>query len=260
MSKETMLVYIMAAAAFLQGIFYLKLAISASSRTDSRQALERGSAVSDQSRIERADDNRERVSPAARYVASAVGFGMMGALLAHLIMPAVAYAFMCLSLAGRCVADQIVEERTPRRRSALIGRSRSIDPVLATWIVLSGATSLVLIPWLLDEPYRIAAVIVAVCVLIMVIVAWRIASAPPLLFDNDLEAEQVVDRETRTLRTGNTCVLTIGTVTIFNAFVGGQQGFIDHRLIFWGLVFLWVAVLAWRSIYARRLTRTPLTT
>lgn len=259
MSKETMLVYLMAAAAILQGAVYLKSGISASSRTESGDALKQGSAASDRSRIERADDNRERVSPTARYIASAVGFGMAGALLAHLIAPAVAYAFLCLALAGRCVADQVVEERAPRRRAALIGRSRSIDPVLVTWIVLTAATALMLIPWLLEQPYRIAAVIVAVCVLIMVVVAWRIASAPPLLFGNDLQAEEVVDRETRALRTGNTCVLAIGTVAIFNAFMGGQQGFIDHRFIFWGLQLLWIALLAWRSLYARYLTRTPLT-
>lgn len=259
MPKETMLVYIMAAVALLQGVVYLKFAISASSRTESGDALKRESSVSDLSRIERADDNRERISPQARYVASAAGFGMAVALLAHFVTPAVGYAILCLALAGRCVADQIAEERTPRRRSALIGRSRSIDPVLVTWIALAGATALVLIPWLLEQQYRIAAVIVAVCVLMMVVVAWRIASAPPLLFGNDLEAEQVVDRETRALRTGNTCVLTIGTVAIFNAFVGGQQGFIDHRFLVWGLQFLWVALLAWRSIYARYLTRTPLT-
>jgi len=259
MPKATAFVYIMAAMALLQGVVYLKFAISASSRTQPGDELKQGSKVPDQSRIERADDSRERVSPLARYVASAVGFGMAGALLAHLITPAVAYAMLCLALTGRCVADQLVEERAPRRRSALIGRSRSVDPVLLTWIALSGATSLVLIPWLLEQPYRVASVTVAVCVLAMVVVAWRIASAPPLLFGNDLEAEQVVDRETRTLRTGNACVLTIGTVAIFNAFIGDQQGFADHRFIVWGLLLLWIALLAWRSIYARHLTRTPLT-
>lgn len=259
MFKETTFFYIMVVAGVLQGAVYLKFAISANSRAKAADALKRESAASDQGRIERADDHRERVSPPARFVASAAGFGMAGALLAHLVTPVVAYALMCLSLAGRCVADQIVEERTPRRRSALIGRSRSIDPVLVSWIVLSGATALMLIPWLFEPTYRIAAVVVAACVFVMLAVAWRIATAPPLLFDNDLEAEQVVDHETRILRTGNTCVLTVGTVAIFNAFISDQQGFIDRRFTVWGLLLLWVVLLAWRSIYARRLTGTPLT-
>lgn len=195
----------------------------------------------------------------ARYAVSALGFVMAGALLAHLVTPAVAYALLCLAMVGRCVADQVVEERVPRRRSAMLGRSRSIDPVLLIWIVLTGASAFELIPWLLEPAYRIAAVIVAVCVLIMVVVAWRIASAPPLLFGNDLAAEQVVDRETRTLRTGNACFLAIATVFVFNAFVGGQQGFIDHRFTIWGLLLLCAALFVWKRIYARHLTRSPLT-
>ncbi|MBV9270913.1 MAG: hypothetical protein JO165_07465, partial [Candidatus Eremiobacteraeota bacterium] len=118
----------------------------------------------------------------------------------------------------------------------------------------------VLIPWLLNDSYRIAAAFVTVCVLIMVFVAWRIASAPPLLFGDDLAAEQVVDRETRAIRTGNTCFLTVGSVAIFVGFIGGQQGFIDHRFVVWTLQLLWIGLLAWKSIYARRLSRTPLAT
>lgn len=259
MSNETMLVYIMAGCAFFQGVVFLKFGITASSRSASDETLQNTDSVSDRSRIERADDTRERVSPQARYAASAVGFLMVGALLAHLVTPAVAYAFLCLSMVGRCVADQIVEEQTPRRRSALIGRSRSIDPVLITWITLTGAASFALIPWLLDGTYRTAALVVAVCVLIMVAVVWRVATAPPLLFGNDLAAEEVVDRETRTLRTGNACFLTLCAATIFIAFAGGQQGYISHKYEIWGLQFLSFALLAWSRFYARHVTRTPLT-
>lgn len=250
MSREVVLGYFWAGIGLFQGVVYLKYAISARSRIPRDET--------NRSRIERADDNRERVSPEARYVVSAVGFGMAILLLAHLITPAVAYALMCLSLAGRCVTDQVVEERTPRRRSALIGRPRSVDPVLAIWIALTGAAAFGLIPWLFDQPYRTAAVIVAMCVAIMVAVAWRVASAPPLLFGNDLEAEQIVDRETRVLRTGNACIVTIGCVAVFNAFAGGQSNFSDRGFLFWGLMILWIALLAWRTLYARRLTRTPL--
>ena len=258
MTSETILVDIMAAIAALQGVVFLRFALAARGRSGLHDRLELPADASNHGRIERADRNRERISPLARYVASAVGFGMAGLLLMHLVTPAVAYAILCLAIAGRSVADQIVEEQTPRRRSALIGRSRSVDPVLMAWITATAATAFVLVPWLLDQPYRFAAVVVAVCVAMMVVVAWRIASASPLLFGDDLEAEAAVDRETRAVRTGNACFLSMAAVTIFVAFVGGQRGFIDHRFVVWGLEFLCVSLYLWKSLYARRLSRIPL--
>ncbi len=259
MSKETLLVYVTASYGFLVGVRYFAYAISARSKSAASESLQSSGDRSDRARIERADDNRERVSPLARYIVSGAGFVMMAAVLTHLITPAVAYALLCLSMAGRSLADQIVEEQAPRRRSTVIGRSRSIDPVLIIWIGLTGVSSLFLIPWLLDSAYRVAGMIVMLCVLTMTVVAWRIASAPPLLFGKDLEAEEVVDRETRVIRTGNACLLTVIAVMLFIAFMGGQQGFIDHRFEVWGLQILWIALFAWARLYARHLTRTPFT-
>lgn len=259
MSKETLLVYLTASYGFVVGVRYLIYAISASSRRGASEALQSTRDRRDRNRIERADDNRERVSPLARYLVSGVGFVLMAAVLAHLIAPAVAYAFLCLSMAARSLADQIVEEQAPRRRSTVIGRSRSIDPVLAIWIALTGVSTLFLTPWLLSSAYQVAATIVVLCVLTVIVVAWRIASAPPLLFGKDLEAEEVVDRETRVLRTGNACFLTVIAVMLFIAFMGGQQGFIDHRFEVWTLEALWIVLFAWARLYARHLARTPLT-
>lgn len=87
----------------------------------------------------------------------------------------------------------------------------------------------------------------------------EINDKPPLLFGKDLEAEQVVDRETRVLRTGNACFLTVIAVMPFIAFMGGQQGFIDHRFEVWGLEALWIVLFALARLYARHLARTPLT-
>lgn len=258
MSKENLLVYMTGFYGVVVGVSYFVYAISATSRSTPTESRESTGDRSDRSRVERADDNRERVSPLARKVVSGVGFVVAGGVLAHLITPAVAYAFLCLAMAGRSLADQIVEERTPRRRSAVIGRSRSIDPVLLIWITLTAVSSLFVIPWFFGGLYRLAAVVVAICVLTMVVVAWRIASAPPLLFGHDLEAEQVVDRETRVLRTGNACFLTVAAVSVFIAFIGGQQGFIEHRLQVWGLEALGFALFAWARLYARHLAGTPL--
>lgn len=259
MSKEALLVYVTASYGFLVGVRYFAFAISARSSSAPSDSLQSSGDRSDRTRIERADANRERISPSARYIVSGVGFVMMAAVLTHLVTPAVAYAFLCLAMAGRSLADQIVEEQTPRRRSTVIGRSRSIDPVLIIWIGLTGVSSLFLIPWLLDSAYLLAAMIVILCVVTMVVVAWRIASAPPLLFGEDLEAEAVVDRETRVIRTGSACFLTIVAVMAFIAFMGGQQGFIDHRFEVWGLQACALTLFAWVRLYARRLARAPLT-
>ncbi len=259
MSKENLLLYVTASYGVVVGVLYLRSAISASSRRASNEVLRNKDVGGDRGRIERADDNRERVSPLARYIVSGVGFATTAAVLAHVISPAVAYAFLCLSMAGRSLADQIVEELAPRRRSTVLGRSRSIDPVLVIWIAATGISTLLLIPLLLYSTYQVAATIVVLCVLTMIVVAWRIASAPPLLFGEDVEAEQVVDRETRVLRTGNACFLTIAAVMLFIAFIGGQQGYIDHRYEIWGLQALCIVLFAWVRLYARHLARAPLT-
>lgn len=257
----------LAVSSFIAGILFLWFAISASSRSRVSGVLEEGGNEAQQSRIQRADDSRERRSPLARYVVSAVGFAMGGALLAHFVTPALAYTALCLALALRSAADQVAEERAPRRRSALIGRSRYVDPVLLTWIALAGISSIVLIPWLLDETYRFPAVLAAACVLTMIWLAWRIASAPPLLFGDDLEAEQVVDRETRAIRTGNMCFLTLCVVAVFTSFVGGPLGYASHGIDYHGINVLHPALLllcfglfGWRWLYARHLSRTPLPT
>jgi hypothetical protein len=262
---ENGLVVGMALSAFFTGVLFLRFAISANSRFTLRDALQATGTESGQSRIQRADENRERVSPVARYVVSAVAFIVGAALLAHVVTPALAYAVLCLVLAARAVADQVAEERAPRRRSAVLGRARGIDPVLLTWIALTGASALALVPWLLDPAYRFAAVIAAGCVLTMLWLAWRIASAPPLLFGNDLQAEQVVDRETRAIRTGKTCFLTLCAVTVFTSFVGLPFHFVVYGITYHGinvlapaLLVLCAALWMWKSFYVRHLTRTPL--
>ena len=236
------------------GISFLRFGFEAAAESKSRAPLPDESAAT-LDRIERADVNRERKSPVPRFAVSAVAFLSAGAVLAHILAPIVAYAVICLALVGRCVADQIAEERAPRRRSAVIGRSRALDPVLITWIALTAASSLALVPWLMDPAYRVAAAFVAVCVLAMVAVAWRVASAPPLLFGNDLEAEQIVDRETRAVRTGNSCAITVAAVVVFVGFLGGFA----HNIFAVALLALFVALFAWKWIYARRVSRVPLT-
>lgn len=239
------------AYALLVGIVYLWWAMTAGTRPRSGDTS--------QGRVQRADDARERRSALARYIVAGVGFSTAGALVAHAVPPAVAYAILCLALAGRVVADQISEERAPGRRSALLRRSRRVDPVLLTWIGLAAASPLLLIPWIQDERDRAVAIVVVACVAAMVLVAWRIASAPPLLFGNDLEAEQVVDSETRAIRTGNTCIVTFAPVIFFIGFVGGSSSSAHNSSgLFLALLMLWAGLFVWKVIYTRHLSRAPL--
>jgi uncharacterized membrane protein YqjE len=238
-------------AALYGGVVYLRSAISESS---SHEALQRGSELSQQDRIQHADDERERPSAISRYIVAGVCFGTACTLLVRAIPPIVGYAIVCLAYVAQIVQAQIAEERAPRRRSVLLGRSRRVNSVLATWIGLAAVYSLLLIPWVLDDAYRGVAILVGACVVTMLVVAWRIATSPPLLFGNDLEAEQVVDRETRAIRTGKTCFFAIVTVFVFIGFAYGPSipGAAALLLVPAGLA-------AWTRIYARRLSRTPLT-
>lgn len=247
------------ATALLAGIFSLRSAISAGSRFGYGVALSDGSESSQLGRIRRADDERERVSVLPRYVIAAIGFGIACALFAQVIPPSIAYAILCVALVVRPIADQLAEERAPRRRSALLGRSRRIDPVLATWIGVAAVSPLSLIPWVIDEASRTAAIVVAACVVAIVVVAWRIASAPLLLFGNDLKAEQAVDRETRTVRTGNTCSIAVAAVSVYTGFAAGAPPFVYYRVDLSGTLLVAAAgILAWKAIYARHLSRTSL--
>lgn len=231
----------------------MRYARSASSPSKHGTTPQHAVEASEQNRIERADGERERKDVRARYAVALVAFCMAGALFAHIVSIAIAYAVLCLALVVRAVADQIAEERAPRRRAALLGRIRRVDPILAAWMALAGAASLALVPWLESDAYRVSTGVVAFCVLVMLGIAWRIASAPPLLFGSDVEAEEVVDRETRAIRTGNTCVLALGAVFFFMAFVGADVRFSLAVVIV--LLGLW----AWKSVYSRHLSRTPLT-
>ncbi len=232
------------------GIFMVRSAMSAGSRAGSAEMVEPGSDGCEQGRIERADNARERVPAVPRYVLAGALFGAACALLANAVPPTVAYAILCLVLAARCVIDQIAEERATRRRSAVLGRSRRVDPVLLVWMGLAAVSTLFLLPWVLDQADRVAAIVVTGCAATMVAVAWRIATAPPLLLGDDLEAEQIVDRETRTTRTGMACFFAVAASAVFLGF--------NASSVAPAILLLGFGLATWMLLYARRLGRTPL--
>jgi len=232
------------------GIFMIRSAVSAASRAGLAEVTGPGNEECEQSRIERADNARERVPAVPHYILAGLSFGTACASLANAVPPTVAYALLCLVLAARSIVDQVAEECAPRRRSAVMGRSRRVDPVLLIWVVLAAVSALLLVPWVLVQTDRVAAIVVTGCAATMVAVAWRIASAPPLLLGDDLEAEQIVDRETRATRTGKACFLAIAASAVFLSFSGSS---VASAMILLGL-----GLFAWMRLYAHRLSRTPL--
>ncbi|HET9028998.1 MAG TPA: hypothetical protein VFN49_02390 [Candidatus Aquilonibacter sp.] len=248
-------VYAIGFTGLYAGVTFLWWGIDAAREARSR-AAERATVSSQSDRLKLADDARERRSPAARYAVSAVGFLVAAVVLSHRITPSIGYALLCLALVARCITDQVVEERAPRRRSALLGRSRHVDPVLLGWIVIAALASLILIPFILDPASRLTAATIALCISAMLAVSWRIASAPPILSGDDLEAEQVVDSETRAIRTGNTCVLSLAALTAF-VFISGLPGGVD-RLSALVPPLAGAVLLGWKTLYARSISRTSL--
>ncbi len=243
--------------AILGAIVNVRAAIVISRRSRASAACEPEATTSAERRIDRAEAARERSSPITRLAVALVEILIAGLVFAHLVSPGIAYAVLCLSLVANYIVDLISEERARRRRAAILQRSRGVDPALMTWIVIAAASPLLLFQYFLAAPNRIAAIVVACCVVAMAAIAWRIASALPILLGDDLVAEQRVDQATRTDRTGYICVLAIGVVFVFACFVNQVPGTANDRIIL-PAVFAWIGIFLWRLIYARRLSRALL--
>lgn len=196
------------------------------------------------------DETRVRPSAASRYVTAGAAFLAAVAVLSGILSAVIAYGILCVLLVANGVVDLIREERVRRRRAALLRRSRRLDPVLAMWIAIALASALVLVPYAFDTSTRAAAALVAACVVAMAAIAWRIASAPPIPFGDDLAAELALDRQIRARRAGLTCVLAIGTVFVFTSFVPSREA--GMELVLASFV-AWVGVWLWESLYLRQL-------
>ena len=253
--------WFVAAMAMFTGVMFLRFAGAARRTPTPSDKLESIAGLSEYDRLQRADDAREHISAWPRYAIAFVSFGNSGALFVHIIQPTVGYAILCLLLAMRCVADLISEECAPRRHSAFLWRSRSVDPVLLIWIAIAFIASLSVAPSIIEGTNRGAAIVVTACAVMMLAVAWRIASAAPLLIGDDLAAAQAVDRETRVTRTGNTCFFTVAAAGAFNGFTGYAGTSFSagsNRAVVLAMLIIAALLLLWKSIYVRRMSRMPL--
>lgn len=167
--------------------------------------------------------NRTCDRPYARalFVTALVAF-LIGLLaLFQIVSPVIGYSFLCLALSGFQLADLLQDEqaRARRRRIAIVAPRPAAELVPTIWVSLAIAAGLMIVPYVILDKQRLAAVIVAVCAFLMAGIAWRIASAPRQLFGEDLRYERMRDRYSRTRKAGLTAVIAMGSIMAFTVFV-----------------------------------------
>lgn len=172
----------------------------------------------------------------------------------RILPPTVAYAALCLLVVTLSIVDVLQDERARRRRVAVLSRRPVVDSVPAIWAIIASASATLLVPYAMDPETRPESIVVAVCVVAMAIIAWRVASAPLQLAGNDPHTEQASDRASRTRRTGLTSVLAVGTVFVFTNLVtpsSAAEPSYQHMareiaFALTALILVWVFAFIWR--------------
>jgi hypothetical protein len=199
-------------------------------------------------RLSRVANERDRgTNGMPEYIVAVICFSIAALALTHWLSAGVTYAILCVTLATRAVVMLTIEERSRVRRAALLQRSRRVDAILLAWIVIATSSVLLLVPAVLDRTDVAAATAVAACVVAMVAVAWRIATAPPVLVGNDVEAELLLDRKRRIRRAGVVCLIAVGSVMFFGA--------VEKSWSAWPAMATWAALGAWLFFYIKRASR-----
>jgi multisubunit Na+/H+ antiporter MnhB subunit len=157
----------------------------------------------------------------SNFVVALVAFAIAVVVLLRVISPVVGYSLVCLALAGFQLADLLQDERerAQQRRVALLAPRPTAEVAPTVWVALAVASVLPLTPYVLLNEERAAAAIVGICALVMAAIAWRIASAPVMLYGEDVESERRRDRSSRTRKAGVTAVIAMGSVMVFISFV-----------------------------------------
>jgi hypothetical protein len=139
----------------------------------------------------------------------------------RIISPVIGYSLLCLALAGFQLADLLQDERARarQRRVALLSPRPAAELIPTIWVALAVAAALMLAPYVILDKQRFAAVIVAICAFVMAGIAWRIASAPRMLFGQDVRYERMRDRYFRARKSGLTAVIAMGSIMVFTVFV-----------------------------------------
>jgi hypothetical protein len=204
-------------------------------------------------RFERAANARDRGATGLPDYVTAFVLVLIGcAVLTGVFSPAVAYGVMCLALSCRLAAGLLAEERERARgrRAALLQRTLRIDPVLLVWIAFAALSTLLVVPSITVAEQRAAAGSVALSVVVMVFLAWRIATAPTLLSGDDIEAELVVDRTRRIRRTGGVAMVAVAAALVYAGIGAGSRSLSLAGFALYAVIGIWLMV------YLRLVSRT----
>ncbi len=192
-------------------------------------------------RLDRVLEARERAEGdygAAIRWAGALTIAMAGLVLIPVVPYAVPYALSCLGIAIAVMVSYVRFRRlTDRRVAPLVRRTpwTALPPtaLLATGVCLFGAASLAVYP-----EFRVSAAIVVASSIVLVGIAWRVATAPAMLFGDDSQLEYAVDEHLRFCRTMSLVALACAPATVF---VGLGWALLPPNAPFFNVVTLAVA-------------------
>lgn len=174
------------------------------------------------------------------------------------LAPVVGYSVLCLSLASFFLADLLLDERTRRRRVALLTPRPAIELVPTLWISITLLSTFALVPYLLGGVAIVPAVITAACAIAMAAIAFRIASAPTQFIGENPQDERLRDRVCRSRQTGLVCVVTVGMFFAFVTFANETSSTLGElgRVISVATTIVWVGLAVWQFWYVRSLSNS----
>jgi hypothetical protein len=189
-------------------------------RNVTRLAMPSDAARLEQERLKRVLAARERAegdSDSLTRYAGIFTIAMAGLVLVQSLPYVLAYAFSCLAMAAAIMISYLRFRRATERRVApLVRRSpwKSLPPVavLACGVGLLGTASFGVYP-----EFRLDISIVIVSAVALLGVAWRVATAPALLFGEDSQLEYVVDEHLRYCRAISLVSLATAPLVVFVA-------------------------------------------
>ncbi|MDH2909448.1 MAG: hypothetical protein PXZ07_04950 [Candidatus Eremiobacteraeota bacterium] len=200
--------------------------------------------------------SRGEASGPVRFTLASAAFAIAALEALGDLAPVVGYSILCLSVASFFLADLLLDERTRRRRVALLTPRPATELIPTLWIAMTLLSTSALVPYLLGGVAVAPALITAGCAIAMAAIAFRIASAPTQLIGEDPQAERLRDRLFRSRQTGIVCVVAVGTLFAFVTFANETSPTLGGlgRAIYLATTMVWVGLAAWQFWYVRRIS------
>lgn len=189
---------------------------------------------------------RSTASAFALFAVAAVSLAVAVLVVLRAVSPIVGYAVLCLSLASFQLFDLLQDEHARRRKVASLAPRPAAETVPAIWVGVAAASVLMLVPYVLHGEERAAALVVGICALVMAGIAWRIASAPVQLYGEDVRAERLRDRASRSRKAGVSAVIAIGCIYAFMSFANSGL----PAVLPWQRLLLAVSLAVWAALGA----------